>query len=288
MLVGEDPGAPCVHEQGRVPGREEAHRNRSLGGRKRRAREVEQLAALLVAEAAELHPLERLRERADAHPGPVGDVRPRRRPERAEVAADEVFPRLELGELRLRPDPLLGEAEEVGPAPLPGPGGRHADEVGPEPDPGKPEAGLRDLLLRPRPVREEAAEPLGRAPQVALVRALHAPRPRAPLLADRDRERPVVAARDDVDRAAHQRRLHQRAPLERAGHRLALRGRRPATRGRRRSTARTATARSPSARRRAAAAARRRSSSSWRASIARFSSRDVSTRSATAAHANGG
>ena len=41
-------------------------------------------------------------------------------------------------------------------------------------------------------------------------------------LPDRDHERPVVAARDDVDRVAHQRRLDEGTPFESTRHRLPL------------------------------------------------------------------
>jgi len=222
VLLGEDPSAPGVHEQRRVPGRQEAHRRGGLRGRQRCTREVEQLAALLVPEPAKRQPLERARERAHAHPGPVGDVGARRRTERTEVAADEVLARILLGELRLRPDPLLGEAVQIGAAPLPCARRRHAHEIDPDPDARNPQAGGGDLRLLPRPVREQAAQAVGRPPERALVAALHAARPRLPLGAHRDHEGPVVAARDDVDRVAHQRRLDERAPLERARQRLAL------------------------------------------------------------------
>ena len=46
-------------------------------------------------------------------------------------------------------------------------------------------------------------------------RLLHAQPPVALRIANRDRERPVVAARDDVDRRAHERRLDDRPALER-------------------------------------------------------------------------
>jgi hypothetical protein len=51
--------------------------------------------------------------------------------------------------------------------------------------------------------------------------------PLAPRRARRQRERPVVARGDRVDRHAHERRLDDRAPLERARQRTALELRHP-------------------------------------------------------------
>ena len=141
------------------------------------------------------------------------------------------------------------------------------------PIPGSQRPALRRSPSAPRPLGEKAAQSFGRAPQPAFVGALHAPRPSPPLFADRDRERPVVAPRDDVDRAAHQRRLHERPPLERAGHGLALEAVDPrpeADVGRRRVLRLDAAHPLDGAR---GSGSGRRSSSSWRASIARFSSR---------------
>ena len=91
VLLGEHARATRVDEEDGVPGREEAHRCGRLGIRQRRAREVEELAAGLVAEAPELQALEDRREVA-------GPQVPAHRamslrdagPERAEIAADEV------------------------------------------------------------------------------------------------------------------------------------------------------------------------------------------------------
>ncbi len=72
--------------------------------------------------------------------------------------------------------------------------------------------------MAPRPVGHEDTELRRPVLEVALVE-LWLPDAQEPLalrFANRDGERPVVAARDDVDRLAHQRRLDDGAPLERA------------------------------------------------------------------------
>ena len=53
MLLGKDTRPPRMDEEHGVPRRQEAHRRRRLGVGQRRAREVEELAARLVAEAAQ-------------------------------------------------------------------------------------------------------------------------------------------------------------------------------------------------------------------------------------------
>ena len=78
-------------EQHVVPLRQEANGRRGVGVRERRAGDVEELAAVLVAEAAErLEPLERARDLRDAHHRPRPDVLPRRRPERREIATEDL------------------------------------------------------------------------------------------------------------------------------------------------------------------------------------------------------
>jgi hypothetical protein len=54
MLLREDPRRAGVTQQRRVPGREEAHRDRRVRIGQRRAREVEQLAARVDGVAARL------------------------------------------------------------------------------------------------------------------------------------------------------------------------------------------------------------------------------------------
>ena len=53
----KDLRAACVHEQGRVPGRQEPRRRRRGAGRQRLPRQVQQLFAVLVAEAPKREPL---------------------------------------------------------------------------------------------------------------------------------------------------------------------------------------------------------------------------------------
>ena len=76
--------AVVVREQRVVPLRQEAHGRGRVGRRERRARDVEQLASVLVAEAPQrLERVERGGEVGDAEARPVGDVGARRRAEGA-------------------------------------------------------------------------------------------------------------------------------------------------------------------------------------------------------------
>ena len=212
-------------------------------------------------------------------------------PEGAEVTADEVLPCLELGELRFAADPGARRARRG--RPCDAPTTRREERARGRPRgsiPGKPEAGLRRSLLLgtvPRPQGGcGAARP--RAAGGALVGALHASVPRrvAPsriAIASGQklprRGSTWIVLRISVD-CTSVRCSSARVTASRGG-------RRPATRGRRRSRARTPMDAAhplddPRQRQRSAL------SSSWRASIARPSSREVSTRSATASHASGG
>ena len=84
-----------AREQHVVPLRQEADGRRRVGVRQRRARDVEELAALLVAEAAQrLEALERAVDLGHVHHAPGADVTTRRRPERGEVAAEDLGARL--------------------------------------------------------------------------------------------------------------------------------------------------------------------------------------------------
>ena len=123
------------------------------------------------------------------------------------------------GSAVLRSDPELGGLEEMRPALLPRARRRNPNELEPGPD-GSPVAAdhLDDLLVPARAISHEAPERVGLPLEVALVgtRPARAQPPVALRRPDPDRERPVVAARDDVDRRAHERGLHDGAPLERA------------------------------------------------------------------------
>ena len=84
QLLGQHAAPVGVREQRVVPLRQEADGRGRVGGRERRARDVEQLAAVLVAEAAQrLERVERGGEVGDAEARPVGDVGARRRAEGA-------------------------------------------------------------------------------------------------------------------------------------------------------------------------------------------------------------
>ena len=128
----------------------------------------------------------------------------------------------------LAADPVLGVAYEVGAPPLPGARGRNADEREPGADsaclraPAEqlldllpagsgPARGRREPRAASRSSRARARRGASRSHQLALARSSIA-----------ERERPVVAARDEVDRGPHQRRLDDRPPLERARECVAL------------------------------------------------------------------
>jgi hypothetical protein len=192
-----------------------------------------------------------------------------------------------------RRDPVLGIGEQVGAAALPRPRRRRADEVDPHPDAARDR--LSDQRLDPHVTQRTAvgtgkgdAQPLGRRPHLGIRRRAgrHPPPPRAPRGAHPIGERPVVARRDEVDRRAHQRRLHDRPALERAGQDGALEALHPRPepdvhRGR---VLRLDPAQRSSVPGKLSAW---RSSSPCRASSARFSARAVRTRGRRAATLSG-
>ena len=143
----------------------------------------------------------------------------RRRPERAEVATDELVERRSHLDV-LRSDPALGGLEEMRAALLPRARGRDTDELDPGArQPPAPADDLHELVVPSRPVRHQRPQLLRPALELGLLRArlLDAEPPIALRRADRNRERPVVASRDDVDRAAHERRLNDGSTLEGPG-----------------------------------------------------------------------
>ena len=148
---------------------------------------------------------------------PETDVLSRRRAERRQVAANEQVARIGDADV-LRADPALGRLEEICATPLPRPRRRHPDEIDPRPDhaPATPRD-LDELVVPARPVGEQFTQRLRSPFQVTFSRG-GPPGSQEPCTLrrpDRDREGPVVAAGDDVDRLAHQRRLDDRASLER-------------------------------------------------------------------------
>ena len=159
-------------------------------------------------------------ERGDVarrQPGERDDVLGRGRAEAAEVAGDEVVHGGVVAQIGRRADPVLGERVEVRATALPGPGRRRAHEVHPQADQARRLLAhqLLDLLApHGRAAGERLADPLrGLDGRVGLRR----PQPRrAARLPHGDGERPVVLARDEVDRAAHQRGLDDAAVLQRA------------------------------------------------------------------------
>ena len=126
-----------------------------------------------------------------------------------------------------RPDPVLGEREQVGAAALPRTRRRRAHEVHPQAGAERPV--LADELVElgaPEHVAAAQPAPHGARRAGQRVRAgLLRPRPqpqRASHVARGERERPEVRARDEVDRHAHERRLHHGPLDERVGQRLPL------------------------------------------------------------------
>ena len=213
------------------------------------------------------------------HSGPAGDVTRRRRPEGSEVALREARGPAPPSRRPGRSSPRRRRAGRRVAAP------RSRTE-----EHGRGRATVRripcqqlDLVRRARAVREQP--PQASRPALhrrSIDRALLDPQP--PFTArstDSQREGPVVASRDEMDRRAHQRFLHDRPALERpieigSGERLHPRPEPDVHRG-----VRTAPEGRPSARGRGGSGGHERSSRSCRASSARFSSRCVSVRSDT-------
>src|SRR5205823_9757448 len=126
--LGKNLSPPRVNEQRGIPRRQEPGGRGGAPAGQRRAREVEQLLSLLVAEPAQRQALRRGTERRHRHAGPVGGVSQPRRAEAAEVAPEEVLERpLLFG--RRGAEPVVRRREEVRPAAIPGSGGRNPDEI---------------------------------------------------------------------------------------------------------------------------------------------------------------
>jgi len=130
VALRQDAGPARVHEQRRVPHGQEADRCRRVGIGKRRAGKVEQLLALLVAEAAQLQPLERRLDRCQLEAGPVRDVVRRGWAEALEIPPDKEL-ESDLCACVLRAYPVRGECIEVGSSLLPGTRRWHPDEFEP-------------------------------------------------------------------------------------------------------------------------------------------------------------
>ena len=225
VALGEELGAPGVDQQVGVPGGQEAGRGR--GGRvgQRGLGQVEQLGALLVAEAAGPDPLQHRPQPGQGQAGPAAQVGQGRRAEPGQVAADQVLEGLVLVDPP-GAEPVGGQAVQVGPAPLPGARRRHPDHVHPEPDPGpdRPRVAVvgeqpYQLGLAGRP----AGEPLGdqgggRLHVDPLQVAPDGPGPPLPAGGpDGLGERRVVGGRDDVDGDPEQGRLDRPPVLEGPG-----------------------------------------------------------------------
>src|SRR6185436_14663400 len=203
-------------EEHGVPGRQEAHGCRRLGGRERRPCDVQELTARLVPEAAQGEPLESRCDVAWLHASPQGDVAARCWAERAEIATDELVERGSNLDV-LRPDPALGGLEEMRTSLLPRTRRWDTDELDPRAcQLPAPADHLNELVVPSRPVGQQRPQLLRPALEVGFLRArlLYAEPPIALWRADRNRERPVVASRHDVDRPSHERRLDDRSALE--------------------------------------------------------------------------
>src|SRR5262249_26656093 len=152
---------------------------------------------------------------------PGADVADRRGAEGGEVAADEQ-PAAGFLVGAVRADPVLRECIEVGAATIPGARRRYAHEVEVRRQPvvvaylgdhvvgaARP-VGERPAKLSIRGRRSRPRRPGTDAPKPPLVAGAHC---RAP--------GPEVTARDDVDGAAQDRRLHERPAFQRPSHLLA-------------------------------------------------------------------
>ena len=181
---------------------EEAHRRRRVRVGERRAREVEQLGAVLGPEAAQLQAFERRRDRR------AGAGRPSWRcpcawPGRSRRGSGARGARAPAPcvDRRRRPEPVLGERVEVGAAPLPRARRRHADEVEPEAD----------------AVRGGRLPSSSRSPCAAAARPASAPRSAAP-------RRPIARRLAASSARSHQSRRAARTATRAASSRRARRG----------------------------------------------------------------
>ena len=282
--LGQHLRPPRVHEQRRVPRGQEADGRRRVLLWQGCAWEVDQLGTVGVREPAEAQPLDAGSQRRDVDPGPVGGLRDRGRAEGAQVPAQQQVVRVRLADL-CRTDPALRGREHVRTPALPRAGGGHADELDADAVPRERRPGgregphdLEQLVAPARPVRQRP--PHGAVHRldvhIAHVPPVGALPPRALVACDRDREGPEVPFRDDVDRRAHERRLHRLPPLERSGEvaeREAVEPR-PEADVRRRCVLRLEPR---DALEGAVSGSRERSSRNWRASRARFSRRSLSS-----------
>ena len=129
VALGEDLGAARVGEQDRVPRPQQADGRRRLGVGQRRAREVDQLLAVLGGEAAQPQALERRRDGARRRRRPSWRSRRawpgRSRPGSGAPAWSTASSCGHLG----RAEPVLGQREEVRAAALPRARRRDAHEV---------------------------------------------------------------------------------------------------------------------------------------------------------------
>ena len=226
VFVGEDARAVLVREQQLVPARQEAGRRGRVGRRQRRAREIEQLAAPLVAQGADAEALEAGREVADGDAAPLRDVGARGGPERGEVVRDGVFGGL--GERRVG---VVGGLVQRRAAEAVEGALRRLLEAGERDDPGVPSDLVRILRARIEPdglhqlparTRLLACE-LESAFDERVRRTLRPPGShRRPRIAHSRVEVRQIPRRDEVQRRAHQERLDDGPPPERPLERRSL------------------------------------------------------------------
>ena len=260
---------------------QEPNRRRRFGVRQRRAWNVQELPPVLVTEAPQrLEPLERAHDLGHVHHAPGTDVTPRGGAEGGEVATDDLRARLRRimrfrlvdGEVPLPrarvPECRLVVMEDMGAHARSAPGAQRFEATQPV------------LVLDvgdnfPRRHRARGGECPNRRSEtlrlLALVREVR--------LAEGGAQEGVVTPGEQVQRLAHHRRLDDRPADERALERLPPKACSCASRCRCKATdghwACTPTRCSITA----VGESRFRSSKSWRASVARFSSRNVRTRS---------
>jgi len=209
--------------------REEADRRWRVRIGQRRPGQVDELGAVLVAEADEGQALPASAGIRDRDAGPRGDVGPARRPEGAQVCTNQVLEPLRRRRVA-RPHPLVGEAEPVRSTVPPGARRWHPDEVDPEAEAAhEPRRELAELPDGPRSAGKGIAQGIGATDHRRLAdRAAMDPEARgASCIADPNGIAPELALRNDVDRRPHQRRLDHRPVLQRLGQRLAPEGLEP-------------------------------------------------------------
>lgn len=201
-----------------IPGREEADRHLAIGAGERGAGKIEELLILFRAKTTKRQAFGDRSQGGDRHPGPTRDVTQGSGTEATEIAATNVSQPLCFGHGG-RPQPLISEPEEIGPAALPGSRRGHPNHIDPHPsalpsllgDPGAGQSRDQLVTLTGR-CCQLMAQDRGRLLVVDLIETPGAGGPQPPLSprpAHPGGEQGIVTSGDDVNRASHQGSLHR-------------------------------------------------------------------------------